>query len=258
MSSESNTVVVAGANRGMGLEYARQYAADGWRVFATARNPAGATALNQAAAQHHELTVHELDLASSQSVERFADELKGAAIDVLLCNASHMVHLEQQSFESGNADLFAQSFEVNAIGPFRLAQALIENVRRSEQKKLVFMGSTAGSTGSLQPPVKLFAYCPAKAALNSMARGLHLNLAPEGITVGLLEPGVVDTQGFANIAPGEAAPYGMDVVVEMVREGKLEMAKPADAVAALRKIIASLTPESGGQLIRVDGKTIPW
>ena len=69
---------------------------------------------------------------------------------------------------------------------------------------------------------------------------------------------MVDTQDFADVAPGEPAPYGFDMVVQLLREGKLEMATPADAVQGLRRIIAQLTPEDGGQLIRVDGAIIPW
>lgn len=258
MNEFQPTVLVSGANRGMGLEFARQYVLDGWAVHATARRPDEASALQALAREHATLHLHELDVADGDSVARLAATLEGEPLDVLLSNASHMIHLDAQSFEHGDADLFAQSFAVNATGPFRLAQALIDNVRTGQQKKLIFMGSTAGSTGSIQPPVKLFGYCPAKAALHSIVRGLHLNLAPEGFTVGLLEPGVVDTQGFANVAPGEEAPYGMDMVVQLLREGVLEMATPAEAVSALRELIANMTPESGGVLTRFDGELIPW
>jgi NAD(P)-dependent dehydrogenase (short-subunit alcohol dehydrogenase family) len=258
MSDDLSTIVITGANRGMGLEFARQYAEDGWRVHASARNPADAEQLQTLASEHAELHLHALDVSSTESVGEFAAALGDQPVDILLSNASHMIHMDQQSFESGDPDLFATSFEVNAIGPFRMAQALIDNVRAGSHKKLVFMGSTAGSTGSLLPPVKLFGYCPAKAALHSIVRGLHLNLAPEGIAVGLLEPGVVDTQGFAHVAPGESAPYGMDVVVQLLRDGTLEMATPESAVAALRSIIEDLSPQTGGQLTRFDGKIIPW
>lgn len=258
MAETQRTILITGANRGMGLEYARQYAADGWQVIATARNPQLAEALQALAETEPQVTVHPLDVADSGSVATLRLALGDLPIDVLLSNASHMIDLERQSFESGDPDLFAYSIEVNAIGPFRLAQAFIDNVRSSHERKMVFMGSTAGSTGSLLPPVKLFAYCPAKAALHSMVRGLHLNLSGEGITVGLLEPGVVDTQGFSQVKPGEPAPYGMDIVVQLLQEGKLQMAAPADAVASLRKIIEGLNPETGGRLIRVDGEVLPW
>ncbi|MFK7830454.1 MAG: SDR family NAD(P)-dependent oxidoreductase [Congregibacter sp.] len=255
---EYSSIVITGANRGMGLEFARQYANDGWRVFATARSPGSAKALQALSLKHALLTVHALDVSSSTSVSEFADELRGQAIDVLLSNASHMINLPEQCFERGDPDLFAQSFEVNAVGPFRLAQGLIDNVRAGEQKKLVFMGSTAGSTSSIVAPVKLFAYCPAKAALHSIVRGLHLNLSTDGISVGLLEPGVVDTQGFADLQPGEPAPYGMDVVVDMLRAGTLQMSTPAEAVVKLRTLIDTLTPDTGGVLRHVEGHIIPW
>ncbi|MEQ8515723.1 MAG: SDR family NAD(P)-dependent oxidoreductase, partial [Chromatocurvus sp.] len=127
-----------------------------------------------------------------------------------------------------------------------------------KQKKLMFMGSAAGSTGGLQAPYMMFAYCGSKSALHNMVRGLHLNLHDEGITVGLLEPGVVDTQGFRNVQPGEPAPYGLDHVVELVRQGKLEFADPKEAVSGLRALIARMTPADGGRLTRVDGEVLPW
>lgn len=256
--SDTPSIVISGANRGMGLEFARQYAAAGWRVYATARTPESADELRELCTTYPLLSLSALDVTDVTSVEEFATALRDQPIDVLLSNASHMIHLKDQSFENGNADLFAQSFEVNATGPFRLAQALIGNVRGSTHKKLVFMGSTAGSTSSIMPPVMLFGYCPAKAALHSIVRGLHLNLSPEGISVGLLEPGVVDTQGFAQVAEGTPAPYGMDAVVSLLREGMLEMATPEAAVTALRRLIEELTPENGGRLRHVDGHVIPW
>lgn len=251
-------IVITGANRGMGLEFARQFADRGWRVMATARDPAHAKALQQVSRESPELSVHALDVSSAVSIREFVSELNALPIDILLSNASHMINLSEQSFETGDAEQFAQSFEVNAIGPFRLAQALIDNVRASEHKKLVFMGSTAGSTSSIVAPVMLFGYCPAKAALHSIVRGLHLNLSTEGISVGLLEPGVVDTQGFAGVQEGEPAPYGMDMVVKLVRDGTLSMATPAEAVRALCKHIDALTPDTGGVLRHIDGHVIPW
>lgn len=251
------SVLITGANRGMGLAFARQYAEAGWRVYATARQ-AAAKSLTALARDFPLLSVHALDVAASESVSALAKELEGAPLDLLLSNASHMLHLSKQAFGDAATDEFAYSFEVNAVGPLRLAQALFPNVRAGRLRKMMFMGSTAGSTGSLRPPVALFAYCPAKAALHSMVRGLHLNLAPEGFTIGLLEPGVVDTQGFAEVAEGEPAPYGMDVVVQFLREGKLTMATPDEAVAALRGVIERMTPDTGGQLTRFDGEVLPW
>jgi len=251
------SVLITGANRGMGLAFARQYAEAGWRVHATARQ-AAPESLAALADSYPLLSVHRLDVADSASVAALAEELRGIPIDLLLSNASHMLHLSKQGFGDAATDEFAYSFEVNAIGPLRLAQAFFPNVGASRLKKMMFMGSTAGSTGSLLPPVSLFAYCPAKAALHSMVRGLHLNLAPEGYTVGLLEPVVVDTQGFAEVADGETAPYGMDVVVQFLREGKLTMATPDEAVTALRGVIDRMTPDRGGQLTRFDGELLPW
>ena len=252
------SVLITGANRGMGVEHARQYAEDGWRTYACCRSPASAEKLTALAAAHENLTVHALDLTDQTSIEALKAELGDTPIDVLLSNASHLGDLNQQRFGDKQYDTHEQSFAVNALGPFRMAEAFIDNVRASDQKKMMFVTSKGGSIGSLQPPVMLFAYCPGKAALNMYVRGLHLNLGPEGITVGLLEPGVVDTQGFADVKPGEPAPHGLDVVVEMVQSGQMKMASPADAVKGLRARIAAMTPADGGVSTEIDGSTIPW
>lgn len=256
--TDQPTILITGANRGLGLAFARHYAGRGWSVIATARTPDKAEALNALAAEQEGVEVVALDVSRQQSVEALAERLAGRPIDVLLSNASHMIHLADQTFGQADADQFSYSYEVNAVGPFRLAQALIDNVRASTARKMIFVGSTAGSMASIQPPVMLFGYCPAKAGLHSIVRGLHLNLAPEGVTVGLIEPGVVDTQGFADVKPGEPAPYGMDAVVEMVRAGKLQMARPDDAAVRLAALIDQLSPETGGVLTRIDGEIIPW
>lgn len=255
--SASSLLLVA-ANRGMGIEFARQFAEDGWRVFTTCRKPSAASELRDLAAIHPNLTVHFMDLTDQESIDALAAELSGMALDVVLLNASHMIAPARQSFGSTEYAEYVRSYEVNALGPIRVATAFIDHVRSSRQKKLMFMGSAAGSTGGLQPPYMMFAYCGAKSALHNMVRGLHLHLRDEGITVGLLEPGVVDTQGFRDVRPGEPAPYGLDHVVELVRQGKLTLADPADAVKGLRLLIAGMTPDDGGILTRVDGAILPW
>lgn len=252
------SLLLVAANRGMGIEYARQYAAEGWRVFATCRDPASAADLQAVAAAFSNLTIHAMDLIDQSSIDRLASELAGVALDVVLVNASHMIAPARQCFGATEYAEYVRSYEVNALGPLRVATAFIDHVRAGTHKKLMFMGSAAGSTGGLQAPYMMFAYCGAKSALHNMVRGLHLNLRDEGITVGLLEPGVVDTQGFRQVQPGEPAPYGLDHVVELVREGKLTFADPEEAVAGLRRLIADMTPAQGGRLTRVDGEVLPW
>ncbi len=258
MSEGRRTVLITGSNRGMGLEYARQYGEDGWRVIATCRSPKDATELTELARHYPGIELFSLDVSNQGSIDSLAQRLEAVPIDILLSNASHLVDIAGQKFGQSDYDDFIVSYEINALGPYRLANAFFDHVMRSTDKKMMFMGSTAGSISKLQAPVQLFGYCSAKAALHSMVRGLHLNLAPQGITVGLLEPGVVDTQGFSDVQPGEPAPLGLDYVVELVRSNKLVMDTPAGAVEKLRKIIDTMSPEEGGQLICVDGTIVPW
>ena len=129
------SVLITGANRGMGVEHARQYAEDNWRVFACCRNPAVATELNDIAQTHENLTVHPLDLTDQNSIEALKSKLTGQPIDVLLNNASHLGNLDQQRLGDKDYDTHEKSFAVNALGPFRMAEAFLDNVRASAQKK---------------------------------------------------------------------------------------------------------------------------
>ena len=254
----TGTVLITGSNRGLGLEFARQYAHDGWRVIACCRHPGGAAELQALGAETPALQVERLDVTQQGEVDGLADKLRDTPIDVLLSNASHLGMVQTQLFEQSDYDEFLCSYEVNALGPYRLANSFYPHVAGSGQKKMMFMGSRAGSIGSLQAPVDLFAYTSAKAALHCLVRGLHLNLAPQGLTIGLLEPGMTDTQGFMDLPEGAPAPHGLERVMELIRAGKLVMTTPEESVTQLRRAIAEMTPETGGRLVHVSGKTLPW
>ncbi len=253
-----HVVLITGSNRGLGFEFARQYAEDGWRVIAGCRNPAGASALQGLAADFPEVQVEQLDVTVQEDIDALADKLSGTAIDVLLSNASHLGTVQTQLFQQSDYEEFLRSYEVNALGPYRLANSFYPHVAASRQRKMMFMASRAGSIGSLQAPVDLFAYTSAKAALHCLVRGLHLNLSPQGFTIGLLEPGMTDTQGFMDLPEGAPAPHGLERVMELIRAGKLVMAKPAETVAALRRLIEAMTVELGGRLTHVSGETLAW
>ena len=257
MSGDGGTILITGANRGLGYEFARQYAADRWRVIACCRTPASAKNLIELS-QEGAVEVEALDVTDQAQIEALRDKLGNTPIDILLNNASHLGTVDTQLFGASDYDEFITSYEVNALGPYRMANVFFENVAASREKKMMFMGTRAGSTGSLQPPVDLFAYASAKAALHSMVRGLHLNLSPSGITVGLLEPGMTDTQGFMTLPDDEPAPHGLERVMKLIRAGKLVMATPEESVSKMRQQIAEMTPGTGGVLQHVSGDVLPW
>ncbi|RMF96329.1 MAG: SDR family NAD(P)-dependent oxidoreductase, partial [Gammaproteobacteria bacterium] len=162
------TVLLTGASRGLGLEFARQYLADGWRVIATCRNPDQAGEL-QALSGPGELLVESLDVTDAAAIDALAGRY-AEPIDLLLNNAGIIgplpfpEHIHRQHFGSLDYDLWLDVFRTNTLGPVRLAEAFVEQVAASEQKKIVSLSSTVGSISERDTPA--FAYATSKTALN--------------------------------------------------------------------------------------------
>ena len=129
--ADGPTVFITGANRGIGLEFARQYAADGWNVIATCRKPEAAEALNALAERHDNLVVEQLDVTDHQRITALAEQFADRPIDLLLNNAAMLGELADQTFGGLNYDAFQQVMAVNVFGPLRLAEALVGSVERS-------------------------------------------------------------------------------------------------------------------------------
>ena len=230
-----STVLVTGANRGLGLEFARQYAADGWKVYAACRDPDAARELGQLAAESGgAIRVLALDVTDIASVRAAAQSLAGEAIDVLINNAG-VGSPKKQRLGSLDYAAWAHVLDVNTLGPMRVVEAFLESVAKGGDRKIVTltsaMGSIAdnGSGGS-------YAYRSSKAAVNIVMKSLSIDLAPRGITCVVVHPGWVRTD--------MGGP-----------DGKLT---PAESVTALRRLIAGLRPEDTGRFFNYDGKTYPW
>jgi NAD(P)-dependent dehydrogenase (short-subunit alcohol dehydrogenase family) len=225
------TVLVTGANRGIGLEFVRQYAADGDTVFACCRNPEGADALAKiAAGSNGRVRVHPLDVADGGSVERLAGALKHEPIDLLINNAGII------GTRSGRPDyaLWEEVLRVNAIGPYRMAEAFHDNLKKTATRKIVTitsgMGSTANNGGGYYP------YRSSKAAVNNIMRGLSHDWGHDGFIVIVIHPGWVQTD----------------------MGGRGASLSPKESVAAMRKIFARLKPSDNGTFLDYRGNTIAW
>jgi NAD(P)-dependent dehydrogenase (short-subunit alcohol dehydrogenase family) len=237
------TVLVTGASRGLGLELARQYAADGWRVFACARSPARATDLAAlAAASDGRVTVHHLDVADHAQIEALANELRGQPIDVLVNCAGTMGResfgdkgMAVQRFGGSDYDEWMHVLRVNVFGPMKMAEAFVEHVAASSQKKLVTLTSVMGSI-TQNTFGGLYAYRSSKAAANMVMKSLSLDLRRRGIIAVPLHPGWVKTQIGGSRAE-------LDV---------------ATSVTGLRRVIAELTPAEAGHFLQWDGREMPW
>jgi len=252
------TVLITGSNRGIGLEFARQYADLGWRVIATCRDPGKADELRRIAAQHPNVVIERLDITDHAQVDALAARYNYLAIDLLLNNAALLGARPAQAFGQIDYDLFRRIIEVNTIGTLKVTEAFTPHVLASTQKKIVTLGSAAGSIQMINPPPDFYAYRASKAALHLLTKNIALQLADQGVLVGLINPGLVDTRGFASIGPDDPVPEDYKQVVAMIRSGALKLSTPEEAVGQMIPLIENLTPQQSGVFLNADGQTLPW
>ena len=228
------SVLVTGSNRGLGLEWCRQYAEAGLRVYATCRHPESAAELHALAAAHPAISVHRLDVTQPESVYALRVELRDAPIDVLVNNAG--LYLEKYArTEALRYDEWQQTFEVNALGPMRVTEALLEAVARSEKRLVVAITSHMGSIAEITAPGDYY-YRSSKAALNAAMKGLSLALQERGIGVLLLHPGWVRTR-----MGGWDAPL-----------------TPEESVAGMRTLVEHFDMGRTGRFFRYNDTELPW
>lgn len=230
-----STVLVTGANRGLGLEFARQYAADGWQVFAACRAPGAAKDLQKLAATcSGRVRVLAMDVADTTSVRAAAGALGGEPIDLLINNAGIGGPREERL---GRVDYGAweRVLGVNTLGPVRVVEAFLDNVAKSRDKRIVTITSGMGSIGD-NTSGGSYAYRTSKAAVNMVMKSLSLDLASRGITCIVMNPGWVRTD--------MGGPRGT--------------LTPADSIKAMREVIAGLKPGDSGKFFNYNGKTYPW
>ena len=226
------TVLVTGANRGIGLEFVRQYAGEGAEVIACCRDPDGAKEL-QALAGGGRVRVMKLDVASAADIAALKDALAGQPIDILINNAG-ISGPRRQSSDDIDLDGWLETFRVNTVAPVAVSQALHANLKAGGEKKLAAITSGLGSTANTGG--QRYAYRSSKAALNNAMRGLSRDWAGDGIAVGIFHPGWVKTD-----MGGQGAPV-----------------TPAESVRGLRQRIAELGPKTSGAYRDYAGAELAW
>jgi NAD(P)-dependent dehydrogenase (short-subunit alcohol dehydrogenase family) len=229
------SVLITGANRGLGLEFARQYLVDGWLVYATCRDPSSASELQKLApGSGGKLKILAMDVTDLESVRKAAADLDGEPIDLLLNNAG-VGGPRGQTLGNIDYDAWAKVLDANTLGPLRVAEAFVEHVARSQRKLIVTLTSGMGSIGD-NTSGGAFAYRSSKAAVNMVMRSLAVDLAPVGITCLVINPGWVRTD--------MGGPHGTQ--------------SPAENIAKLRRLIDSLEPAHSGKFINHDGREFAW
>jgi NAD(P)-dependent dehydrogenase (short-subunit alcohol dehydrogenase family) len=192
------TILITGANRGIGLGFVKEYAKAGWRVLAACRHPKQAEELNVLATMrpYQTITVFELDIGDEASIKKLAQELAQETIDVLLNNAGVLVGVNNDKFGKQlgrlqQADLI-ESFKINSIGPLLLTQALVEPLARASNSKVININSGLGSIAD-NVEGGMYGYRASKSALNAFTKNLALELREKNIIVISLAPGWVKT-----------------------------------------------------------------
>lgn len=224
------TALITGANRGLGLEFTRQYLRDGWRVIATSRTPEKTETLR---ALGPGVAVHRLDVDDFAAVGALAQTLADETIDLLIANAGVKgPHITSQTV-GAEGSAWLGTFLTNSIAPLVLASAFHTQVARSEQRKMVAITSYLSSMGTNNDG-GIYAYRSSKAALNAIWRSYAMD--HREIVAVLLHPGWVRTE-----MGGPKAPLSAE-----------------DSVAGMRRVIGRLTSSDSGRFYGYDGRAGSW
>jgi NAD(P)-dependent dehydrogenase (short-subunit alcohol dehydrogenase family) len=219
-------VAVIGASRGIGLEFARQYAAEGWRVFATTRNPENPGALGKL---RGDVRVHHVDVRNDTHIARLADTLSKSALDVLSHNAGVLGSRGRASPEET-----AETMRINAEAPIVTVSALLDSVVASEQKKVVVLSSVQAS--GRPRPSSPDLYGDSKGELDKRFRAIEPEWRARVVTAIALHPGYVRTD-----MTGQQASISAE-----------------ESVSATRTLLGTLTPRDSGRFLDYRGKDVAW
>jgi NAD(P)-dependent dehydrogenase (short-subunit alcohol dehydrogenase family) len=229
------SVLVTGANRGLGLEFTRQYLDAGWRVIATCRHPHDAPELRELAKRHEHLAIHAVDVRNFDAIDQLALALTGQPLDVLINNAGVYGDKAGNGFKAIDYDLWQDVFKTNAMAPVKMAESFLPHLERGSRRLIVGITSLMGSMGDNTSGGAIY-YRSSKAALNAAFKSLSLDLKPLGIGVLILHPGWVQTDMGGPRAP----------------------TTPEKSIGGMRRIIDEYTPALSGRFLNFDGRELPW
>ncbi|MDO9206171.1 SDR family oxidoreductase [Methylotenera sp.] len=225
-------VLITGANRGIGLEFTKQYAQDGWNVIACCRDPQSAAALQALANAHANIRIFSLDLADFAKIDALALQLKNESIDVLINNAGVY---PDSSLGDADENEWLDAFKINSIAPLKMASAFTSHMAKGQLKKIATLSSKMGSVDD-NTSGGSYIYRSTKTAVNMVMKSLSIDLKPYGIAVVTLHPGWVQTD----------------------MGGSNALINTQTSVSGLRTVIEKLNLSNTGKFIAYDGKEIAW
>ena len=250
--AHADTVLITGANSGIGLEFARQYAAKGWTVIATHRRDETPATLKELADQYPNVRPERMDVTNRGQIHALVTKLNGVPIDVLINNAGVVILGGQdgawrgpgadtagQNFGTLNYDEFDIFMKTNVAGPSMVTEEFFQNVKASRQKKVIAISSSNGMITGKPLCCGLFWYRLSKAALNKLMISISAAVRKEDVTVVMFNPGAVRVEKQAN-----AEFPGMQPTPVVVKN--------------MIKVIGELTIADTGRFLQQNGQTQPW
>ena len=228
------TILITGTNRGIGLEFTKQYLARGDRVIATCRDIEAADVLKKLRSDHDKLEVRQLDVSSAESILEFVQQLADTPIDIFINNAG-VYGPRNAKFGEVDGQLWASVLQVNSIAPLMLSQLLMPNLRQGTDKKMVYLTSKMGSIDDNSGGGS-YIYRSSKTALNSVVKSLAIDLAGEGFRAAVLHPGWVLTD----------------------MGGQNALIDTKTSVTGMLQVVDDLDQQSSGSFFNYDGSIIAW
>ena len=231
MSNNKYTVLITGANRGLGLEFVKQYALDDYEVIACTRKINKKDDLHRLQASFENISIHTLAVENILSIDQFAKTLT-KPIDILINNAGLYPN---SSFDHINYEAWLNAFKINTLAAFKMVKAFLPHLKKGELKKIASLTSKMGSIDDNSGGGE-YLYRSSKTALNMVMKSLSIDLKPHDMSFITLHPGWVRTD--------MGGPNGLIDVDE--------------SVTGMKRQIDKLSIKTTGQFIAYDGNKIPW
>lgn len=236
------TLLITGANRGLGFNLLKLYDQDGWTIHACCRNPDSAIDLKAVAdASGGRVTLHALDVENPSTIANLKNTLGDTPIDMLINMAGYLGEKALtepeglQPFGVTDFDIMEKAYRINCIGPLRVCEALVENVAASQKQIIINVSSIVGSIGA-DDFGNFYMYRPSKAALNAVTHAMALNLKDRGITAIPFHPGFTKTDMGGPTA---------DIEIE-------------ESVTGIKAVLDKVTIADTGRYLTWEGGELPW